>query len=115
MLIKAKVNRITKDKEFDRAFKTGQSFYTKDLGIKAVNNGLSVLRLGILISTKVSKKAVVRNKLKRQIREIVKKESPQLKDGKDLVVIVFSQILDKDFQDIKNILILSFRKLKLYR
>lgn len=110
-----KTNRITKDKEFDRAFKTGQSFYTKIFGIKAANNDLAAVRLGILVSTKVSKKAVIRNKLKRQIREIIQKELPNLKTGKDLVIIVFSEILDKDFVEIKEMIVGALRKLKLYK
>jgi len=110
-----KSNRITKDKEFDRVFKTGQSFYTKLLGIKAADNGLELNRLGVLISTKVSKRAVVRNKLKRQIKEIIQAELPGLKIGKDLVIIVFSQILDKKFEEIKALVLMALKKLKLYK
>jgi len=110
-----KSNRITKDKEFDRAFKIGQSFYTKLFGIKAASNGLEINRLGVLISTKVSKKAVIRNKVKRQVREIIQKELPNLKNGKDLVIIVFSQILGKKFEEIKEAFILALKKLKLYK
>lgn len=110
-----KTNRISRDKDFDRAFKIGQSFYTKTFGIKAVDNGLGVSRLGVLISTKVSKKAVVRNKLKRQIKEIIQKELPGLKSGKDLIIIVFSQILDKNFEEIKEALLGALKKLKLYK
>ena len=110
-----KANRINKDKEFDRAFKTGQPFYTKVFGIKAVDNGLEIIRLGILVSTKVSKKAVIRNKIKRQIKEIIQKEIPDLKPGKALVFIVFSQILDKSFKEIKESTASALRKLKLYK
>ncbi len=110
-----KTNRITKDKEFDRVFKTGQSFYTKVFGVKAADNDLGTVRLGVLVSTKVSKKAVVRNKLKRQIREIIQKELPGLKEGKDLVIIVFSQILDKNFEEIKDGIIFGLKKLRLYK
>ncbi len=110
-----KTNRMLKDKDFDRAFKLGQSFYTKILVLRVVDNGLDLSRLGILISTKVSKKAVVRNRFKRQIREIVKAELPKLKTGKDLVIVVFSQILDKSFLDIQRILLKSFQQLKLYK
>jgi len=110
-----KSNRITKDKEFDRAFKIGQSFYTKLFGIKAVDNGLEINRLGVLISTKVSKKAVIRNKFKRRIKEIIRKELPGLKSGKDLVIIVFRPILDKNFKEMEEALIMAFKKLKLYK
>lgn len=110
-----KINRMGRNKEFDRAFKLGQSFYGKILGLKAVNNDLEVSRLGILISTKISKKAVIRNHFKRQIREIVQTELPRLKNGKDLVVVVFSQILDKNFEEIKVFLKNSFKRLNLYK
>jgi ribonuclease P protein component len=109
-----KDNRMGRNKEFDRAFKVGQSFYGKILGIKAVDNNLKVSRLGILISTKVSKKAVIRNHFKRQIREIVKAELPRLRSGKDLVIIVFPQILDKKFEEIKIFLQDGFKRLRLY-
>lgn len=104
-----------KNKEFDRAFKAGQSFYGKILGLKAVNNDLGLTRLGVLISTKVSKKAVIRNHFKRQIREVVKTELPRIKEGKDLVVIVFPEILDKKFEDIKFFLESAFKRLNLYK
>jgi len=110
-----KSNRITKDKEFDRAFKTGQSFYTKLFIVKAVNNDLGLNRLGVLISTKVSKKAVIRNKLKRQIKEIIQYELPNLKNGKDLVIVVFQEILDKNFKEIKEVVITALKRLKLYK
>ena len=106
---------MLRNKEFDRAFKVGQSFYGKNLGLKAADNGLSVTRLGILISTKVSKKAVIRNRFKRQIREVVRSELPQLQSGKDLVVIVFPQILDKKFEELEKLLKYGFRSLNLYK
>ena len=104
-----------KNKEFDRAFKVGQSFYGKILGLKAVNNDLPLTRLGVLISTKVSKKAVIRNHFKRQIREIIRSQMPRIKEGKDLVIIVFPEILDKKFEDIKIFLELALKRLNLYK
>jgi ribonuclease P protein component len=110
-----KINRMGRNKEFDRAFKLGQSFYSRILGVKAVDNDLSISRFGILISTKVSKKAVIRNKIKRQIRAALHGEMPKLKIGKDLAIIVFPQILDKKFQEIKDFVVLSLKKIKLYK
>ncbi|AOY82096.1 ribonuclease P protein component [Moorena producens JHB] len=45
-------------------------------------------RLGISISQKVSKKAVVRNRIKRQIRAALRQLLPRLSPGWKLVVIV---------------------------
>ena len=110
-----KENRISKNKDFDRIFKTGQSFYGRILAIKAVKNDLDLNRLGLMVSTKVSKKAVVRNRFKRQLREIVKKELPQIKPSHDLVIIVFPQILDKNFQEIEELVKNGLKKLKMYK
>ncbi len=110
-----KKNRIRLDKEFDRVFKTGQSFYGKVLGIKTAVNSLEYNRFGILVSLKVSKKAVIRNKIKRQIRSIISKEMPEMRAGKDVVIVVFSLILDKEFEDIKDILKTGFSRAKLYK
>lgn len=111
----AKENRIRLDKEFDRVFKTSQSFYVKTLGIKVATNDLAYSRFGILISLKVSKKAVVRNKLRRQIRAIISQELPLMKPGKDVIIIVLPLILNKKFEEIKEELIRGFKKLGLYK
>lgn len=108
-------NRIRRDKEFDRVFKAGQSFYGKDLGFKLAKNDLKVSRFGILINTKVSKKAVVRNKIRRQLRAILYQKLPQILTGFDLVIIVLPQILDKKFEEIEKLLLSGLSRLKIYK
>lgn len=110
-----KTNRISRNKDFDRAFKAGRSFYSQILGIKAAKNERETNRLGILISVKVSKKAVTRNLFKRRIREIVKQELPKIKVGHDLVIIVLPKIIEKDFLEIKSTIIKGLRVLNLYK
>ena len=110
-----RVNRISRNKDFDRVFKTGQSFYSKVFGIKASLNNVESIRFGILISTKVSKKAVIRNLYKRQLRTIFKNELPLLKSGHDVVLIVFPLILDKNYQELTELLKIGLKRLKLYK
>jgi ribonuclease P protein component len=110
-----KENRIGLNKEFDRAFKAGQSFYGKILGMKGVSNNSTSNRFGILINTKVSKKAVVRNKIRRELREIIKKRLELLKPGNDFVIIVFPLILDKNIQEIESELDAGLKKLRVLK
>jgi len=110
-----KENRISLTRDFDRSFKSGRSFYGKNLKIKAVDNNLNKNRFGILISSKVSKKAVIRNKYRRLLREIIKKELPKFLIGKDLIIVVFSQILDKKNQEIEKELREGFKNLKILK
>lgn len=105
---------LRKNKDFDAVFKEGKSFYGRLLGIKLRKNNLDHNRYGILLSTKVSKLAVVRNKYKRRIRSIIFNENRVIKQGFDVVIIVFPLILNKNYleisDEIKNILV----KLKFY-
>lgn len=111
----AKKSRLTKDKDFDHAFNNGKASYDKLLGIKIVSNNLAYNRFGILVSNKVSQKAVERNKIKRQIREIIRLNLNKLKQGYDCVVITSRLILNKEYSDIKNSLTNNFKRLKLFK
>jgi ribonuclease P protein component len=72
-------------------------------------------RINFIVSTKVSKKAVVRNKIKRQLREIIKAEMPKLASSKDLVIIALPPIVDLAFLEISSEIKSSLRKIKLYQ
>ncbi len=52
------------------------------------DEGKPSTRIGISISQKVSKKAVVRNRIKRQIRAILRKLLPRISPGWKLIVVV---------------------------
>jgi len=110
----AKKSRLKKNKEFDQVFKEGKSAYGKLLGIKIRKNQLDINRFGILLSTKVSKLAVIRNLYKRRIREIIGQDNFQLKKGYDCVVIVMPAIINSNYQDIKTEIKNIFNKLKFY-
>jgi len=110
-----KTNRLTKTKDIDRVFKGGKSFFGKTVGFKITNNDLGYNRINFIVSTKVSKKAVVRNKIKRQLREIIKAEMPKLASSKDLVIIALPPIVDLAFLEISSEIKSSLRKIKLYQ
>jgi len=110
-----KENRLTKNKEFDNVFKKGRSGYSRVLGVKVISNGLPADRFGILVGIKVSPKAVVRNKIKRQIRAIIGDELFLLKGGADCAIVVFPLILAKNYEEIAAELRVCFRKAGLYK
>lgn len=59
-------------KEFEKLFRQARPFYFDYLKIRTEQNFQPGVRIGIIVSTKVSKKAVERNRLKRQLRAIFK-------------------------------------------
>ena len=110
-----KYNRLAKTKDIDNVFKKGRSSYGSILGVKSLDNNLDFNRFTVVVSNKVSKKAVVRNKIKRQIREVVKQELPCLKIGKDVIILTLPVIVGQKFTDIRENLVKEFKKVSLYK
>ncbi|MBU4375446.1 ribonuclease P protein component [Patescibacteria group bacterium] len=111
----AKINRLTKDKDFDNVFKNGKSSYDKIIGVKAAANQQKNSRFGILVSAKVSKKAVERNVIKRRIREALKPQSVKIAESRDVIIIAFPAILGKSYQDVEQSIIRHFKRLGLLK
>lgn len=65
----SKTQRLLKPADFKRVFEQRQSAHNAHFGVYAANNEIGQPRVGLVVSKKVSKKAVIRNRIKRQIRE----------------------------------------------
>ncbi|MCD6528051.1 ribonuclease P protein component [bacterium] len=107
--------RLKKRKDFERVLKKGMYYSGLCMSIKLKRNNLNISRFGIVIGSKISKKAVVRNKIKRRISEVIRLNLPQLKKGFDVIVLTKPEIVDKKYQEIENILISLFKKAKIYK
>ncbi|MEE9447407.1 MAG: ribonuclease P protein component [Arenicellales bacterium] len=81
-----KALRLLKPAEFKRVFDRRQSAHNANFGVYCVKNDLEHPRLGLVISKKVSKKAVVRNRIKRQLRESFRRQQDSL-GAVDFVVV----------------------------
>lgn len=96
------VNRLRKTKDFDNVFKKGKLIAGKLIFLKIKKNKLDISRFGFIVSLKISKKAVIRNKIKRHLREIIKENLSNIKSGLDIIITVKPEIVNKNYQDIKN-------------
>lgn len=97
-----KVNRIKKKKDFEVIFKKAKSFKNNFLILKTTSNSIETKRFGFIVSQKVSKKAVVRNLIRRRLNEAVKINFDNVKDGFDCVFIVLSGAVKEDFSEVKK-------------
>ncbi|MGB2762400.1 MAG: ribonuclease P protein component [Minisyncoccales bacterium] len=95
-------NRLRKKNDFDRVFKQGRGYRHGFLFLKVLDNDLGFTRFGVVVSKKISNKAVVRNKIKRQLREILKKKTDTVKKGLDIVFLTNSGIEKENFKDIEQ-------------
>ena len=80
-------NRLIKRSDFASIYKGGAFFSAGNVTIKYRKNGLGETRIGVAVGLKFSKKAVERNRIKRQIREIFRDKIKDIKPGWDIVVM----------------------------
>jgi len=108
-----KENRLKKRKDFEKLFKEGKSFKERFIILRVGKNGLNVIRFGFIVSKKVSNKAVVRNKIKRQLREIVRKKINVYQKGLDVAVITLPEIEKRNFKEMSQVLEVILKKTKI--
>jgi len=106
----AKINRIRRKKDFEIIFKNSKSVKNNLFIFKIARNNLGLNRFGFMVSQKVSKKATVRNKIKRRLAEAIRPEMKNIKIGTDLVLIALHGVDKKEFSEIKEAAITLLKK-----
>ncbi len=99
-----KINRIKKKKDFEIIFKKGASLKNNLFILRFVKNNLNQNRFGFVVSQKISKKATIRNKIRRKLTEAIKIQAKNIKTGTDSVLIALPGIEKKEFSEIKEVL-----------
>ena len=87
-----------------------QGFREDGLLLKVGAQKSTASRLRVVISKKVDKLAVRRNRMRRVLREAVREELGLMKGGPDLVLIVLPGFVLPSFQEIKKTLRALLRK-----
>lgn len=105
-----KIYRLKKTKEIESVFKNGQWHQADFISLKLAKSQLGISRFTTIVSTKIDKRAVVRNKIRRQITEIIRKKLSALPKGYDILLIPKKEIIHKDYQEIKDSLDNLFKK-----
>ena len=98
----AKKYRLSKDKDIQQVFKKGKIYFSPFFNLKILENSLDNSRFCIIVSTKISKRAVVRNKTKRQLRTIIHKNIPNIKNNYDFVFFTKPAVTITSYQDLEK-------------
>ena len=106
--------RLRLDKDIKILFSQGKSIFGVITGVKYRPNHLKTSRFAIVIGKKISKKAVVRNRLRRQIRAMLYEELKNFKDGYDLMILVRPNIINKKREEIYNDLFKVLKKTPIF-
>jgi ribonuclease P protein component len=117
-----KVHRLRRRQDFSRVYQAGLRRHTPNLTLRALrqpklmlDDGLGAKKesiptcIGISIGLKVSKRAVIRNRIKRRIRSAMQELLPYLPAGWQIVIVVKPSAIQCSYgqflQELKQLLV----------
>lgn len=95
-----KINRISSRSEFLEAKEKGEMVSTPLFGFLIQKKQDSLKKFGFIISKKISKRAVDRNKIKRLLSEVVRKNLDNFDEGIRGIFLAKKEILGKSLEDL---------------
>lgn len=105
---------LKKNSDFRRLYARGKSAATPYLVVYCRRNRCGENRLGYTVSTRLGH-AVVRNRVRRRLREIVRLNAPKLKTGYDLVLVARGRSVGADYRTLEAAYLSACGKLGLLR
>jgi ribonuclease P protein component len=94
-------NRLSRSRDFDAVYRHGRSVSTRFLVLYRFDRDAEEegeARLGIAVPKKIGG-AVVRNRIKRRLREVWRELLPQIPAGADYVLLVRQPLADIESRD----------------
>lgn len=104
--------RLRRRRDFAYLHHQGRSAHAPAFSLKTVPNRLPHARAAVVVSTKVSKKAVIRNRIRRRLLAIVAEIWPLLKPA-DFVIFVRHEAYDCSPLELKKQLLGCLEQVKL--
>jgi ribonuclease P protein component len=90
---------LNRAEQFKLVYESGSSAADRFLVLRAVANGLEISRFGISVSKRVGN-AVVRNRTKRRLREILR--LTPLPAGRDFIMIARAPAAEIDYREMEK-------------
>jgi ribonuclease P protein component len=109
-----RINRLGRQKDFKNIFSFGRVAQAPDLVLRFNRNDLDSARFGLVIGLVVDKKATVRNRLRRQVGEIIRNNLKNITPGFDIVLVAKPALAKKSFKEIEKEVTALFQKTKLF-
>lgn len=97
-----KINRISSRKEFLEIKNKGKIISSSLFGAICLVDETEEIKFGFVISKKISKRAVDRNKIKRRLCEVLVKNLNKFKAGTKIVFLAKKSLLGADIEKIEE-------------
>ena len=93
-------------------FTKENQIYSHFFLIKIEENKKNSKRFAVVVSKKIDKGAVVRNKIKRQIKNCIEENEKYLPNGKDILIVTRPGIKNMETREICELMMEVFKKIK---
>lgn len=110
-----KLYRLKRKKDFEKILKEGKRTKFSFLVLIKHKNKLNYSRFGFVVPNKVSKKATVRNQIKRRLRSLVWQNFERIQKGIDVILLALPGLENKTYQELEKILGKLFQKGKIIK
>jgi len=100
MLPKSRRLRLTRD--FERVFAVRRAANGAFFRIKEHPNNLKTTRFAVVVSGKVHKRAVIRNRIRRRAWSVLRDLYYRVPSGHDIVIVALRDAATLDFETLKN-------------
>ena len=107
--------RLAKREDFNKVYRFGKSFANQQLVLYILPRPQREnFRLGVSVSKKIGN-AVVRNRLRRVMKEIIRLHKKSIVITADFILIARKPILNLSYTEIENCIIHVLKKASLYK
>ena len=104
-----KENRLQKNRHFQYVYKKGDKVYSKNLFVVFVATKMKKPKIGFVVNNKIGD-AVVRNKVKRRLREIIRLNIEKISFKYNYVIFAKSGIENLEYDELSREVMRCFTK-----
>lgn len=96
-----KVYRLRSNMEFKKVYNGGKSYWNRNLVLYVRKNDMGNTRVGYSITKKIGN-SVVRNKIRRRMKEVYRLKFDGVKSNYDLIFIPKRNVTDISYRDLES-------------
>ena len=109
-----KIYKLRNNMEFKKVYNGGKNYWNRNLVLYVRKNNMENSRIGYSITKKIGN-SVVRNKVRRRVKEIYRLNVNNIKSGYDIILIPKKNIVDISYKELESAMLHILKLSKVYK
>lgn len=109
-----RINRLRKRYQFQYIYRSGKFVSEKAVTLHYASSKNKDIKVGFAVTKKIGH-AILRNKIRRRLREIVRKYLPNLKQNYNIIIVAKEQIVQTQFNDLELQIVNLLKRADLFK